>query len=158
MLICQKIVGVQIRNTPSVNPLDIYRPGSSQPCLQPEQQRPFFPSQLHQNRGARVLSKVLKWRTLGQGWAVLHGAVGPAVMLEHTRLFQTLAECLLSCPHSGSSRGLAMVWFHHNEHPFGATNVLGQVEVLLGALRSLESWNDGCLYSFRLNSFSGFFI
>lgn len=69
--ICQKIFDVQIRNPPSVNPMDIYRPGSSQPCLQPEQQRPFFPSQLHQNCGAGVLSKVLNWNTLGQGLSEL---------------------------------------------------------------------------------------
>lgn len=51
---------IQTRNPPPLNPADLYKPGFSQSGLQTEQQTEFFPSQVHQSRGA-VLSEVLSW-------------------------------------------------------------------------------------------------
>lgn len=97
--------------------------------------------------GAGVLSKVLNWNRLAQGFAVLPRAaalaVGPAVVLEHTGLCHTLAGCPLFMLFmlftlTGTSWGFAVVQFHPHEQPFGTMNVWSQVDVLLAALSSLD--------------------
>lgn len=86
---------------------------------------------------------MLNWHRLGQGLAVLPKAaalaVGPAVVLEHLGLCQTLAGCLLFILFTltATSWGFAMVQFY--PHPFGTMNVWSQVNVLLAALSSLDS-------------------
>lgn len=95
--------GIQTRIPPSITPSGIYKPGFSQPCLQPEQQTPFFPNQLHQNCGAGVLSKVQNWSKKGvrriRAWLCLHIAaasvVGPVEMLVAHGALPDL--CWVSC-------------------------------------------------------------